>query len=223
MSFASRIQLINSRLFVITNLWMQCMPIYKHVIKKVKPICKSFLWSGREIITRKSPIAWHRICTPKYQGGLNIISLKEWNKANMCKLLWSLCGKAYSLYIMTVLIRKSFSWILKAILKVRQDMHQSQIWCFIPQQPKFQTRIMYISMKEEHLVVQWRKILYENVARPKVNHVLWMGCHERLDTKDMMNRFGLLDNATYCFCREEKLYNILCFPEQLREKYGNMF
>lgn len=83
LNFAGRIQLINNILFSITNYWMQCIPISKKVIKRIEVVCRSFLWSSSDKITRKSPIAWKRVCSPKSQGDLNIISLEEWNKANL--------------------------------------------------------------------------------------------------------------------------------------------
>lgn len=127
----------------------------------------------------------------------------------MCKLLWNLCDRAENLWVRwihfhyvkddnieIVPIRKSFSWILKAILKVRQDMVKSQFWCIMLQQPRYHTKKMYISMKDDHKVVQWRKILNGNVARPIANHILWMACCDRLATKDRINRFVLLDSAS---------------------------
>lgn len=57
LSFAGRIQLIKSVLFSISNFWLQCLPIPKAVIKRVEAICRSFMWSGIDSITRKSPVS----------------------------------------------------------------------------------------------------------------------------------------------------------------------
>ncbi|KAI5404240.1 hypothetical protein KIW84_051406 [Lathyrus oleraceus] len=65
-------------------------PSDQQVIKDVEVVCKTFLWAESEKISRKSPIAWNNVCTPRKQGGLNITSLGEWNKANLMKLLWNL-------------------------------------------------------------------------------------------------------------------------------------
>lgn len=70
---------------------------------------------------------------------------------------------------------------------------------------------MYISMKDYHQVVQWRKILNGNVVRPRVNHILWMTFHDRLATKDRTNHFGLLENKTCCFYRNRETLQHLMF------------
>lgn len=98
LNFAGRIQLINV-LFAVTNFWMQCIPLPKRVIHNIEAIFRSFLWTGGETICRKSPIAWHNVCTPRNQGGQNIISINEWNQAYMINLLWNLSGKRVSLWI----------------------------------------------------------------------------------------------------------------------------
>lgn len=43
------------------------------------------------------------------------------------------------------------------------------------------------------------------------NQNLWMACHERLATKDILNQFGMLHNATCYFCREKETLQHLMF------------
>jgi hypothetical protein len=83
--------------FAVANYWMQCLPLPKKVIQKINAICRSFLWSGGVTITKKSPVAWDRVCASTAHGGLNLISLDEWNQANLAKLLWNINNKADSL------------------------------------------------------------------------------------------------------------------------------
>ncbi|XP_058766372.1 uncharacterized protein LOC131639971 [Vicia villosa] len=99
LSFAGRTQLIQSVLFSTSNYWIQSLPMPKKVIKIIEVICHSYLWAGTEVITRKSPVSWQKLCTPKKKGGLNIIDLHEWNKFFLAKNLWNLSGKADSLWI----------------------------------------------------------------------------------------------------------------------------
>jgi hypothetical protein len=97
LSHAGRLQLIRSVTFAVANYWMQCLPLPKKVIQKINAICRSFLWSGGVTITKKSPVAWERVCASTAHGGLNLISLDEWNQANLAKLLWNINNKADSL------------------------------------------------------------------------------------------------------------------------------
>ncbi|KAK2401903.1 hypothetical protein QL285_051464 [Trifolium repens] len=137
LSHAGRLQLIRSVTFVVANYWMQCLPLPKNVIHKINAICRSFLWSGGAVITKKSPVAWDHVCAPKAHGGLGLISLDEWNQANLAKLLWNIHSKADNLWIkwihsyyvkqeqiMTMPVKQSCSWILKAILHQRNNLLQ---------------------------------------------------------------------------------------------------
>lgn len=59
LSYAGRVQLVQSIIVVITQYWMQCMPLPHFVIKKIDSICKIFDWTGITEITRKSPVSWN--------------------------------------------------------------------------------------------------------------------------------------------------------------------
>jgi hypothetical protein len=139
LSHAGRLQLIRSVTFAVANYWMQCLPLPKQVIHKINSICRSFLWSGGTTITKKAPVAWDDVCSSKAHGGLNLISLEEWNQANLAKLLWNINSKADSLWIrwihsyyikqdhlMTMSVNNSCSWVWKAILKQREALLQIQ-------------------------------------------------------------------------------------------------
>lgn len=98
LSYAGRF-LINSIMTSMSSYWMQCLSFPKEVFKKIKAIYHSFQWIGWEVIYRNSPVSWKQICTSNGKGGFNVVSLKEWNKANMAKLLWNLSGKKDNLWI----------------------------------------------------------------------------------------------------------------------------
>lgn len=78
---------------------MQCLPVPKCVIKKIDSLCRSFIWNGSDVNSRKSPIAWQIMCRPKSQGGLSIINLVIWNKICMLKCLWNICNKSDNLWV----------------------------------------------------------------------------------------------------------------------------
>lgn len=85
----------------------------------------SFLWASTEVITRKSPVSWKKVCAPRNKCGLNIIDFQGWNKASMLKNQWNLNNKVDSLWIrwiyidyskgvdiMNVRVKQSASWII---------------------------------------------------------------------------------------------------------------
>lgn len=63
LSYAGRL-LIRSVSFVVANYWMLCFSLPKIVIRKIDSICRSFLWTGKDSISRKSLVALTNVCKP---------------------------------------------------------------------------------------------------------------------------------------------------------------
>lgn len=178
LSYAGRVQLINSISFVITNYWMQCFPLPKSLIKKADVVCRSFLWTGGDDIGRKNPIACKNICKPRKQGGLNVIEQETYNKIAMMKLLWNLSGKSDNLWVklvytyyfknnsmMKVNIRPNNTWIMKVILQQRENITQVQnLWDQMLNKSKFHMKTMYANLRDDEQDVARRTLLYNNVT-----------------------------------------------------------
>jgi hypothetical protein len=75
LTYAGRLQLINSVTFALTNFWLTCFPFPKTVIQKIESICRIFLWTGGFEGSRKAPVAWKQVCRPLNHGGLNVIDI----------------------------------------------------------------------------------------------------------------------------------------------------
>lgn len=99
LNYDGRIQLINSVVFSITNYLFQCLPVPKRVTKHIEALCRSFLWTSKGIISRKSSVAWSKFCEPKCHGGLNIVDPERWNYACILKVLWNLHNEADNLWV----------------------------------------------------------------------------------------------------------------------------
>lgn len=93
LSYAGRLQLIQAVLFGIQSYWSQLFLIPAKVLKLIESHCRNFLWSGTNSITKKSLVAWERICTPKLVEGMNLINIRLWNKAAISKTTWDLANK----------------------------------------------------------------------------------------------------------------------------------
>ncbi|XP_058750078.1 uncharacterized protein LOC131623068 [Vicia villosa] len=216
-SYAGRIRLINSVIFSTTNFWLQCIPLPKDVIRRIEALCRTFLWTGKGIMSRKALIAWSKVCEPKSQGGLNVVDLARWNKVCLIKLLWNLCRKADSLWVrwvhtnymkdervMVVPIKNSCSWILKEILKTIQEVEGLNQWQQVVKNDVFKTKKFYYSLVEAKSKVPWRKLMYENEASPRALFTLWMSCNKRIGTKDRLSKFGMIseENCEFCPAKE---------------------
>lgn len=61
----------------------------------LEAICRTFLWIGQGELSKKEQIAWEKICQSSSTGGLEVIDLKLWNKADILKHLWDFSKKDY--------------------------------------------------------------------------------------------------------------------------------
>nr|XP_009786491.1 PREDICTED: uncharacterized protein LOC104234592 [Nicotiana sylvestris]XP_016445207.1 PREDICTED: uncharacterized protein LOC107770414 [Nicotiana tabacum] len=69
------------------------------VLKIIEAICRSYIWSSSNTITKKAYVSWERMCTPKSVGDLNLINLLLWNKAAIAKVCWDSAHKEDKLWI----------------------------------------------------------------------------------------------------------------------------
>lgn len=59
----------------------------------LEAICRIFLRIDIGDISRKTLVAWERMCYPGSIGKLNIIYLKKWNKVALLNHLWAMSMK----------------------------------------------------------------------------------------------------------------------------------
>ena len=108
LSYAGRLQLINSVIRSLTNFWMAAFRLPSGCVKEIERICAAFLWSGPELNGRKAKVSWEDICRTKREGGLGLRPLKEVNQVCCLKLVWRILS-ADSLWVNWIkiyLIRK---------------------------------------------------------------------------------------------------------------------
>lgn len=153
------------------------------------------------------------MCEPKASGGLTVTSLVEWNMAAISKMLWNIHAKADKLWVqwihMYFLKGKSVfdyqpgsncSWILKRIFKYRDVVTGTRTWVGVANGQKFRTVDLYRELRGPRLRVNWRKLLYRSLARPRAVFVLWLCLLGRLSTKDRFLRIGIISDGKCEFC-----------------------
>ncbi|XP_059294629.1 uncharacterized protein LOC132047628 [Lycium ferocissimum] len=72
LSYAGRIPVINSVLFSLYNFWGSVFLLPQSVLKLVDKQRREFLWGSKEEGRKIALVAWHDLCWPKKQGGLNV-------------------------------------------------------------------------------------------------------------------------------------------------------
>ncbi|XP_015167593.1 uncharacterized protein [Solanum tuberosum] len=118
LSYAGRMQLVQSVLFGIQEYWSQLFTIPAKALKLIESYCRSFTWSGSNTITKRELIAWDKVCLPKSVGGMNLINIRMWNQAAIAKTCWDLAHKSDKLWI---------RWIHSFYIKINSSsLHRFQ-------------------------------------------------------------------------------------------------
>lgn len=76
LSYAARLQSVNSVLMRITTSWCQIFILPKKVIKVVNMVCRAFLWHYDSNDPKPRNVNWESLCWPKKEGGVGIRRLK---------------------------------------------------------------------------------------------------------------------------------------------------
>ncbi|CAK8564283.1 unnamed protein product [Lathyrus sativus] len=208
---------------------MQCLPLPKVVIRKIESICRSFIWTSKNAISRKCPVAWNHTCCPTAQGGLNLLNLQVWNNVLLLKCLWNLCNKTVNLWVKWIhthyLKEKSVlnyeikaynSWIVRGILKQRDNLEfiRNEWEQFIITH-KFKALVIYRVLIDDGTRVLWGNLIKFNKARPRAVFCLWQACHGKLATKERLKRFGMVEDNSCKLCQaEDETVNHLFFSCQ---------
>ena len=138
LSFAGRLQLIQSVLCGIQSFWNGLFILPKAVIKKIERILRQFLWKGPHLGTGGAKVGWEDLSLPKKEGGLGIKKLTEWNVAAMSKHLWDLshptvtsCWATWARAnllrgrsLWDISISSSCSWTWRKVLQLRPIYRQ---------------------------------------------------------------------------------------------------
>lgn len=72
-------------------------------------------------------------------------------------------------------------------------------------------RWLYKELRGKLNNVWWRELFFGNVARPRSMFTMWMGCHEKLFTKDRSCKFGMQIDGGCVFWAEEESMDHLFF------------
>ncbi|XP_062118295.1 uncharacterized protein LOC133831906 [Humulus lupulus] len=99
LSFAGRIQLINSVLLGLRNYWMSIFIFPQSIVKDIENICRGFLWGSARQRSKLHIPSWQKVCLPKAYGGLGFREGATWNRAVLAKYVWTLSAKPDLLWV----------------------------------------------------------------------------------------------------------------------------
>lgn len=201
----------------------------------------SFVWSRKEGLSNKSPMAWEKVCQPKSNGGLNARQVVKWNKAALIKQVWVLAlmkdilwvnwVHAYyikSSYFMVCLFPKFISWMLRKIMDMRYVVMDWGGLSSIASPELLFISKAYYKLRIIQPVVLWRWLLLRNGATAKSQFIVWLLCHQRLATIDRLKRWGVVSSDQCCLCSKyseshDHLFLYYEFTQRLRRKVMKVF
>ncbi|CAO2832492.1 unnamed protein product [Amaranthus hypochondriacus] len=99
LSYAGRLQLVSSVLINICTYWCQLFILPKSVIRKINPICRSYLWHADSKNPLPSNVRWSDVCKKKKEGGLGLRNIEVWNEVAVGKLAWHIHHMSESLWV----------------------------------------------------------------------------------------------------------------------------
>ncbi|XP_023758686.3 uncharacterized protein LOC111907122 [Lactuca sativa] len=212
LSFAGRLQLINSILTSIHVYWASIFKIPIATIKEIKKLCRTFLWANGEIVKGKAKVKWNDICKSKVYGGLGVKNLRKWNDALLAKHVWN---------------KKSMSWTWKRFLEVRKIVRPHVVSCVgngmstslwhdwwhpLGILGSIISRRDWVSngFSDSSLVwcdinnfgdkVPWHDIVWYSNCIPRNSFILWMAILKRLKTQVRVRGWEVSGNLLCPFC-----------------------
>ncbi|KAL2894836.1 LINE-1 retrotransposable element ORF2 protein [Bienertia sinuspersici] len=211
LSYAGRLQLVNSVLMTISSYWCQIFVLPRKVIQGIIGVCRAFLWHGTYASHKMSLVAWDEVCKPKQEGGLGIRNIHIWNLAAVGKHVWAIANKEDNLWVRwvhTIYIRDQSwagyrptqicSWIWKLFCKIKDDLLEKQIDLH---SHTYSIKQVYNSLTHTGGKVHWDKVVWNRAALPKHQFLMWLSIRGRLLTRDRLSRLGMSTETTCCLCQ----------------------
>ncbi|GJX80091.1 RNA-directed DNA polymerase, eukaryota, reverse transcriptase zinc-binding domain protein [Tanacetum coccineum] len=142
LSFAGRLQLLNSVVSSIQVYWASTFILPKAINAEVERLMRGFLWSHGELRKGQAKVKWKDVCCLKSQGGLGIKLLNTRNVSLIAKMVWNIVSKKDSLWVKwinsyrltdrssnlrnfwDVPTRNDCSWGWRKILQCRDDLRE---------------------------------------------------------------------------------------------------
>ncbi|CAI8584249.1 unnamed protein product [Vicia faba] len=120
-------------------------------------------------------------------------------------------------------IKDNGSRILRHILKIRNEVSTLYEYYSLKNSNHFQAKKFYMEVLQHMPKVEWRGLVSNNKARPRVVIVLWLACQKRLATKDILVKFGIKTDLKCVFydCAET-IHHLLFYCRYTKRIWGDI-
>lgn len=221
LSYAGKLQIINSVLFLVHNFWGAVFILPQSVVNEVHRKCREFLWGSSEEKKKIALVAWVKICKPKKQGGLNIKRCRNCNKASVGKLIWQIMEKKDTLWVKWIhglyMKEEDFgnhvpqvdsSWYWKRLNKLKLGMvnwyrNGKYGWT---KNGKYSVMKGYIQLVGETSRMENAELIWNNICLPKHIFIMWLAVQNRLLTQERLLSMGIHCGDSGCsLCGEDEM------------------
>ncbi|XP_074298481.1 uncharacterized protein LOC141629362 [Silene latifolia] len=197
LTYAGKVQLINSTIFGLESFWCACLLLPKGVISEIEKACRQFLW-GSEGKRRIVFYSWSKVCRGRMQGGFDIREVLGWNKTLLLKMFWSYnhsCTSIWLKWSREYIFKQHSGWELAAtacssviwqhilvirdefVTKVGTEAEAKRLFQVWATNGKLPLQEVYSIFHGTHYDLRWMKPLLDGIVLPKHAFVVTLVAH----------------------------------------------
>ncbi|XP_074288919.1 uncharacterized protein LOC141614064 [Silene latifolia] len=224
LSYAGKLQLINSVIFGMQNFWGASVILPKGIVKKINKIRKDILWGIEDGKRRHVFKSWQTLCLAKAEGGMDIKEVIAWNHALMIKWVWKFLHRPdviWARWVHAYLLKGvdlwniphsvSQSWYWNNVLYSRDRLLQlagtpslaAKCVQDCIQQSQFLCSSMYELLRLRAPLLPWSTTIHSSISVPKHSFISLLATQNSLPAIDnlcarglhLVNRCSLCENA----------------------------
>lgn len=214
LSFAGRLELIQSVLQGTVCYWLQIFPLPMSCLDRITSLCRNFLWG-----TKWAHVAWESITKPKDEGGLGLRHLPTWNRAFLAKTIWNIQRKADSLWVKWVhgeILKEGDFWswsphpkdsaLFKNLHALMSSIRTTNLFDIDKTINLFQdwfcrgegTSDAYNWLRDKGQKKLWHNYIWRPFIPPKFSFITWLAVLGRLPTRDRLNFLNISQTCPLC-------------------------
>ncbi|XP_074299449.1 uncharacterized protein LOC141630553 [Silene latifolia] len=212
LSYAGKVTLTNSVIFVLQNFWGASILLPKGIVKKIHQLYQRFFWGYDNESRRMIFKSWNSFCYPRAEGGIDMKEVLAWNQTQLLKWFWKLehqpqilwvqWTKAYIIRHVDVWQlppRSSDSWYWSNLLKVRDwfmvqmgTIEDAKLVLAGDNATNYAGSVLYELIRNKKCNGRWASLMGENLCVPKHMVISLLPFQNCLTTTDNLNKRGLV-------------------------------